>query len=141
MSTPIHRRSFQPVNKYLPTLKWLKDNNRLRWMAQKMTALYLMDLGYEIISSNYILNQKLIFDVICNQSQKINFIFIKLKNDSIYNKKLESILKSEIKNYILNYFKKEHIIKSQLWQIDIMEVDLYNKKSKFEHFQGILNSI
>ena len=141
MSTPIHRRSFQPVNKYLPTLKWLKDNNRLRWMAQKMTALYLMDLGYEIISLNYILNQKLIFDVICNHSQKINFIYIKLKNDSIYNKKLESIQKSEIKNYILNYFKKENIIKSQLWQIDIMEVDLYNKKSKFEHFEGILNSI
>ena len=141
MSTPIHRRSFQPVNKYLPTLKWLKDNNRLRWMAQKMTALYLMDLGYEIISLNYILNQKLIFDVICNHSQKINFIHIKLKNDSIYNKKLESILKSEIKNYILNYFKKENIIKSQLWQIDIMEVDLYNKNSRFEHFEGILNSI
>ena len=141
MSTPIHRMSFKPVNKYLPTLKWLKDNNRLRWMAQKMTALYLMDLGYEIISLNYILNQKLIFDVICNHSQKINFIYIKLKNDSIYNKKLESILKSEIKNYILNYFKKENIIKSQLWQIDIMEVDLYSKKSKFEHFEGILNSI
>ena len=110
-------------------------------MAQKMTALYLMDLGYEIIFLNYILNQKLIFDVICNRSQKTNFICIKLKNDSIYNKKLESILKSEIKNYILNYFKKEDIIKSQLWQIDIMEVDLYNKKSKFKHFEGILNSI
>ena len=141
MSTPIHRRSFQPVNKFLPTLKWLEDNNKLRWMAQKMTALYLMDLGYEIISLNYILNQKLIFDVICNHSQKIKFIYIKLKNDSIYNKKLESILKSEIKNYILNYFKKEDIIKSQLWQIDIMKVDLYNKKSKFEHFEGILSSI
>ena len=141
MSTPIHRRSFKPVNKTLPTLRWLEDNNRLRWMAQKMTALYLMDLGYQIISLNYILDQKLILDVICNHTQKISFICIKLKNDSIYNKKLESILKSEIKNYILNYFKKEDIIKSQLWQIDIMEVDFYNKKSKFEHFEGILSSI
>ena len=82
MSTPIHRRSFQPVKKYLPKLKWLKENNRLRWMAQKMTALYLMDLGYKIRSLNYILDKKLIFDVICNGSQKNIFIFIKLKNDS-----------------------------------------------------------
>ena len=141
MSTPIHRMSFQPVNKYLPTLKWLEDNNRLRWMAQKMTALYLMDLGYEIRSLNYILDKKLIIDVICNHSQKNIFICIKLKNDSVYNKMLDLKLKAEVKNQILNYYKYEDIIKSQLWQIDIIEVDLYNKNSKFEHFEGILSSI
>ena len=141
MSTPIHRMSFQPVNKYLPTLNWLKDNNRLRWMAQKMTALYLMDLGYEIRSLNYILDKKLIVDVTSNRSENNIFIFIKLKNDNAYNKMLDSILNSEIKNYIPNYFKNENSIKSQLWQIDIMEVDFYNKKSKFEHFEGILSSI
>ena len=37
--------------------KWLEENNKLRWMAQKMTALYLMDLGYEIRSLNYILDK------------------------------------------------------------------------------------
>ena len=54
---------------------------------------------------------------------------------------LDSILKSEIKNYVLNYFSDEGAVESQLWQIDIMEVDLYNKKSKFKHFEGILSSI
>ena len=141
MSTPIHRRSFKPVNKTMPTLKWLEDNNRLRWMAQKMTALYLMDLGYEIRSLNYILDKKLIIDVICSHSQKNIFIFIKLKNDNVYNKMLDLKLKAEVKNQILNYYKCDDIIKSQLWQIDIIEVDLYNKNSKFEHFEGILSSI
>ena len=54
---------------------------------------------------------------------------------------LDLKLKAEVKNQILNYYKCEDIIKSKLWQIDIMQVELYNKKSKFEHFQGILNSI
>ena len=103
-----------------------------------MTALYLMNLGYEIRSLNYILDKKLIIDVICNHSQKNIFIFIKLKNDSVYNKMLDLKLKAEVKNQILNYYKCEDIIKSQLWQIDIIEVDLYNKNSKFEHFEGIL---
>ena len=54
---------------------------------------------------------------------------------------LDLKLKAEVKNQILNYYKCEDIIKSQLWQIDIIEVDLYNKNSKFEHFEGILSSI
>ena len=141
MSTPIHRMSFQPVKKYLPTLTWLKDNRRLRWMAQKMTALYLMNLGYEIRSLNHIINRKLIIDIMCKKNQKSIFIHIKLKNDSKYNKITDLILKSDLKNYLLDYLKKDTTIDSQSWQVDVMEVDLFNKKSKFIHFEGILSSI
>ena len=41
MATPIHRKSFNPVSKYLPRLSWLKENNKLGWMAQKLCAMYL----------------------------------------------------------------------------------------------------
>ena len=141
MSTPIHRMSFQPVKKYLPTIKWLKINNRLRWMAQKITALYLLESGYEIKSLNYFLDKKFSIDIVCNLNYKNIFIFIKLKNDTIYNKMLDSIIKSNLKSYIINYFGAEDSIGSRLWQVDVIEVDLYNKKSKFEHFKEILTSI
>ena len=65
-------------------------------------------------------------------NQKNLFILIKLKNDTIYNEMLDSILKGDIKCYILDYFDAEDTIGSQFWQIDVIEVDLVNKKSKFE---------
>ena len=54
---------------------------------------------------------------------------------------LDLVIKNEMKNYMLDYFKIVNTIKGQLWQIDIVKVDLYNKNFKFEHFEGILNSI
>ena len=52
-STPIHRRSFSPVKKEMPTIKWLHDNNRVQWMCEKLAALYLMENNYEIKKINH----------------------------------------------------------------------------------------
>ena len=51
-ATPIHRRSFKPVKKRLPTFKWLSENNKIEWMGEKLSALYMVDKGLEILELN-----------------------------------------------------------------------------------------
>ncbi|GIR89525.1 MAG: hypothetical protein CM15mP87_10170 [Candidatus Neomarinimicrobiota bacterium] len=52
-STPIHRRTFSPVKKAMPTIKWLYENNRIQWMCEKLAALYLMENNFEIKKINH----------------------------------------------------------------------------------------
>ena len=52
-STPIHRRTFSPVKKAMPTIKWLYENNRIQWMCEKLAALYLMENNFEIKKVNH----------------------------------------------------------------------------------------
>ena len=91
----------------------------------------LLDFGFKsIIAPSFA-------DIFYNNCFKNGILPIKLDQ-----KKVDLLMKeAEVKNQILKYYKCEDMIKSQLWQIDIIEVDLYNKNSKFEHFEGILNSI
>ena len=47
-ATPIHRRSFKPVKKLMPTFKWLVDHDRISWMGKKLAALHLKKSGMSV---------------------------------------------------------------------------------------------
>ncbi len=142
MATPIHRKSFNPVRKYLPTFKWLRKNNRLRWMAQKLSAMYLLEVGNSIDSIDVMLDNNLLVDVIGLKNRLKIFVFVNLVNDSSYDENLHSVITNDasIKNNILKYFASNNINITQPWRVDIIDVDLYSKTSKFEYFEGILSS-
>ena len=142
MATPIHRKSFNPVSKYLPTFKWLRKNNKLRWMAQKLSAMYLLEDGYSIDSIAVMLDNNLLVDIIGLKNRLKIFVFVNLVNDSSYDKNLHSVITNDasIKNNILKYFASNNINITQPWRVDIIDVDLYSKISKFEYFEGILSS-
>tara|TARA_B100001123_G_C15263953_1_gene1007690 strand:+ start:916 stop:1851 length:936 start_codon:yes stop_codon:yes gene_type:complete len=52
-STPIHRRSYKPVAKNMPTLNWIAKQNRIKWLGEKLAALYLKQKGITIIEMNW----------------------------------------------------------------------------------------
>ena len=142
MATPIHRKSFNPVSKYLPTFKWLRKNSKLRWMAQKLSAMYLLEDGYSIDSIDVMLDSNLLVDLVGLKNQITTFVFVNLVNDSSYNENLHSVITNDdsIKNNIEKYFASNTINISQPWKVDIIEVDLYSKSSRFEYFEEILSS-
>ena len=51
-ASPIHRQTFRPVNKHLPTIQWLKKNTRVGYFGERLAALDLYKKGYKIISLN-----------------------------------------------------------------------------------------
>ena len=52
-STPIHRRTYKPVAKNMPTLNWIAKQNRISWLGEKLSALYLKQKGITIIKMNW----------------------------------------------------------------------------------------
>ena len=51
-SSPIHSQSFRPVKIRLPSFKWMKENNKTKWLGEKLAALYIKKRGMQIVGLN-----------------------------------------------------------------------------------------
>ena len=111
-------------------------------MAQKLSAMYLLEDGYSIDSIDVMLDSNLLVDLVGLKNQITTFVFVNLVNDSSYNENLHSVIINDdsIKNNIGKYFASNTINIAQPWKVDIIEVDLYSKSSRFEYFEEILSS-
>ena len=142
-STPIHRRTFSPVKKEMPTIKWLHENNRVQWMCEKLAALYLMENNFEIKKINHRNlgdgglnifaigpdNQIILVEVIQKTavSEKEEVIHI-MKKDTLMSKISSSNLLDDYE------------IGSIVPRVDALTVKLIKNKSPIiEHFKGIIN--
>ncbi len=56
-SSPIHRQSFRPVQIRLPSFKWLKEKNKMKWLGEKLAALYIKRKGMQIVGLNNVFYQ------------------------------------------------------------------------------------
>ena len=142
MATPIHRKSFNPVRKYLPTLSWLKENKKIRWMAQKLSALHLQEINYTINTIDVVIDNRVLVDLIAYKDEINVFVFINLVNDPSYDINLNSTIKTDqsIKETISNFIIENNMITGRHWRIDTLNVDLFNKTSKFKYFEGKVNN-
>ncbi len=76
-ATPIHRKSFNPVRKYLPTFADLKDKRKLGRLGEQLSAGGLIKLGYEILDLNYNVPQVGEIDIIHREGDEIVFSEVK----------------------------------------------------------------
>ena len=142
-STPIHRRTFSPVKKAMPTIKWLYENNRIQWMCEKLAALYLMENNFEIKKINHKNfsedglnifaispdNQIVLFKVVQKSSVGDRTEVMQIINEDAL---LTKIYSSEL----LDDYEIENIVP----RVDALTVELIkNKSPKIEHFKGIIN--
>ena len=99
-ATPIHRKSFKPVSKALPSISWVIKNNRINWLGQKLAALYLKKLNFkkiEIINKNFIANK---IDIVCLKLNVYHFINVFSAQQRINKKTKEDILKKSHDSFI-----------------------------------------
>ena len=142
MATPIHRKSFNPVNNYLPTFRWIKDNSKMKWMANRLTCLFLLEKKYKIENVEISNDDQITFDIIGIFNNSTVFVFINVLEDKSYVKNLDSIIKNNpiVNEQISDYLNGNDTNINKNWRLDIVNVNFYNKKSKFEHLEGILSS-
>ena len=76
-ATPIHRRSFNPVDKNMPTFTWLSEQKRIGWMGEKLAALYLKGIGLEILEMNRNCPPHGEIDIIAKNGNEIVFVEVK----------------------------------------------------------------
>jgi ribonuclease HII len=138
-ATPIHRRSFNPVHKNMPTFTWLSEQKRIGWMGEKLAALYLKGIGLEILEMNRNCPPHGEIDIIAKNGNEIVFVEVKTAfktNPDSLDEKVDKNKLKKISHAIYQYQKETEQIDD--FRIDCISVILQNKKPIIKHFEGIL---
>jgi len=142
-STPIHRRTFSPVKKAMPTIKWLYENNRIQWMCEKLAALYLMENNFEIKKVNHknFSNDGLNIFAISPDNQIVLFkvvqkSFVGDRKEVMHIINEDALLTKIYSSELLDDYEIGSIVP----RVDTLTVELIkNKSPRIEHFKGIIN--
>ena len=142
-STPIHRRTFSPVKKAMPTIKWLYENNRFQWMCEKLAALYLMENNFEIKKVNHknFSNNGLNIFAISPDNQIVLFkvvqkSFVGDRKEVMHIINEDALLTKIYSSELLDDYEIGSIVP----RVDTLTVELIkNKSPRIEHFKGIIN--
>ena len=142
-STPIHRRTFSPVKKAMPTIKWLYENNRIQWMCEKLAALYLMENNFEIKKVNHknFSNDGLNIFAISPDNQIVLFkvfqkSFVGDRTEVMHIINEDALLTKIYSSELLDDYEIGSIVP----RVDTLTVELIkNKSPRIEHFKGIIN--
>ena len=137
-ATPIHRRSFRPVSKSMPTLGWLSDNRRIGWMGEKLAALYLKQKGFSILEMNRNCPPYGEIDVIAKSGDETIFVDVKTAYKTDASQIDETIGPSKLGKLtqaIQIYQKETELIGD--FRIDGISVILNKNRPAIKHFEGI----
>ena len=102
-ATPIHRKSFKPVQENLPNMDWLKKNKKIGPLGEQLVALQYYNNGYSIIEMNRSCSHYGELDIIAQKNNEWVFVEVKtatkeqlggpvLKVDNSKLQKLESAI-------------------------------------------------
>ena len=141
-STPIHRRTFSPVKKEMPTIKWLRENDRIPWMCEKLAALFLMENDYEIKNINHENHNNGGLNIFAI-SPHGKSVFVKVIPKSVDGGK-EEVINIMQKDDLLNKISSFELIDDYEFgdivpRVDALTVKLIkNNSPRIEHFKGII---
>ena len=134
----IHRKSFKPVASAMPTLSWLRKEDRIGQWGEQTAAVYLVERGYEIVAMNVHCDPYGEIDIIAEKDGIIIFVEVKTYSkkqlgtpaQNIDQNKLKK-LEAAIHKYVVDMKVKKDIF------LDVICVYLKPSIPMFEHFKGI----
>jgi len=131
-SCPIHRKSFKPINTYLPTIKYYKETNSLNLLGKQLVASYLIKESYKII----IFNDK--YDLIL---RKNNLILVANINVLFNNETINSKIESNKLNFDTNMKDFLSTLETDLnqYRLDIITINLIKPDPQIIIKKGIIN--
>lgn len=137
-ATPIHRRSFSPVAGQLPTIKWLRNNQRIGWWGERLAALKLVEPGVMEISTNIKCGSHGELDLIIED--QTNLVFVEVKTITkeqlgTPEQKIDRQKMEKLQNAIDYYIQNNDIEKDI--RLDAMTVVLGRGRPIIRHYRGI----
>ena len=76
-ASPIHRKSFNPVQHHLPTFAYLKRNRLIGRLGEQLTACQFIRKGYDILETNYNVPKVGEIDIISRDNGMLVFTEVK----------------------------------------------------------------
>ncbi len=137
-ASPIHRKSFKPIKKQLPTFKWLIKNNRIDWIGIKLSALYLFEKGFNIYEVIQKCDDYGGINIISKYNEDLIFTFVKTHyNNKIYQNKINLYNKKDYEMSMVVSKLKEKYNENCVHRFDEIKILLSKEKPIIELFKGI----
>ena len=111
-SCPIHRKTFKPINKYLPTFKNYKSDERIKLLGYQIVASEMIKKQYSIVLFNDT------YDLLITDKNKLILLSIDV---SVDNKTINSI--SPVNGVNFDNKIKEFLVKFDLNNINCFRID------------------
>jgi len=127
-ATPIHRKSFTPVKKNLPSSSIFKDEKNAKKISLELVALHYFNNGFNIIEINKKYNDKITFDIIAEKNNGIIIINVREINNypsSIELKQIKSAINEQMIEHINDSEVSLHIANIDLSKNPIIEINNY----------------
>ena len=137
-ASPIHRKTFAPVKRNLPSIKWYSERQKIGWVGKKLAALHIWNRNHEIIILN---NNSHTYGEIDIISKNKNLLVFSIVNTAVgtshsvpgnqIGRKELSLLTKVIDSYIQNNPTKRAI------RLDTILVKLYKGNHKINWIKGL----
>ena len=118
-ATPIHRKSFRPVKKNLPSPSIIKDDKKAKQLSIELVALYYLNNGYNIKEINKDCMNEVTLDIVAEKNKEI--IIIDVNEIDFYPSSADiKKIKTTIKDSLID-IKKESQISFHIANIDLIK--------------------
>lgn len=140
LACPIHRKSFNPVKKYLPTLSNLKKERMLGKWGERLAARYLIHNGYEIVEMNYNAAPYGEIDIVAWNMESTIFVEVKTASQTKLGDPESQVDEKKIEKLenVFEIYTSRHDQEGE-FRFDIITVLLGKGKPKIQHFIDCLN--
>ena len=137
-ATPIHRKSFNPVNENLPKISWLKSSQLIGKLGAQLVALKYLNDGYQIVKMNQTCSHHGEINIITEKNDQLIFVEVKtatkdqkpgpdLKLDQSKLQKLKSAI-----HYYLSELGEEKDVRLDIYSVII------GKNPIMKNYQGVI---
>ena len=118
-ATPIHRKSFRPVKKNLPSPSILKDDKKAKQLSIELVALYYLNNGYNIKEINKDCMNEVTLDIVAEKNKET--IIVDVNKIDFYPSSADiKKIKTTIKDSLID-IKKESQISIHIANIDLIK--------------------
>ena len=118
-ATPIHRKSFRPVKKNLPSPSIIKDDKKATQLSIELVALYYLNNGYDIKEINKDCMNEVTLDIIAEKNKET--IIVDVNKIDFYPSSADiKKIKTTIKDSLID-IKKESQISIHIANIDLIK--------------------
>ena len=118
-ATPIHRKSFRPVKKNLPSPSIIKDDKKAKQLSIELVALYYLNNGYNIKEINKDCMNEVTLDIVAEKNKET--IIVDVNKIDFYPSSADiKKIKTTIKDSLID-IKKESQISIHIANIDLIK--------------------
>ena len=134
----IHRKSFKPVATAMPTLSSLRKEGRIGQWGEQVAAVYLVGMGYEILTMNVHCDPYGEIDIIAEKDGIIIFVEVKTYSKEQLGATAQKLDQNKLKKLekAIQKYAVDMKVKNDI-SLDVICVYLQPSSPKFEHFKGI----